>query len=197
MKLSETDHAKADRPGTPLHHAHMAVVKTTCTESPHRKCTESPHRAASRSTPACRTRCYSTAGYRWPQRLRGAGTPRVPAGAPTETVNLALHELEERKHICIRGGLEDLDLKPRMASRVTCLRTLLPGGAVSESVVRGRSRTGREVSPEELERWVASLPIEKADGRIHVRRLPPPESFCGSAPESMPTRLPAIRVENR
>src|SRR5580658_7206990 len=115
------------------------------------------------------------------------------------------------RRLCrLENRFEAADGKPRHYQRMvvirldrmpglegaTCLRTLLPDGTVSESVVLGRSRTGRDVSPEELERWVASFPIEKADGRIRPRRLPPPEMLCGSAPESTPTRLPAFRAEN-
>jgi|SRR5580658_8357943 hypothetical protein len=95
------------------------------------------------------------------------------------------------RRLCrLENRFEAADGKPRHYQRMvvirldrmpglegaTCLRTLLPDGTVSESVVLGRSRTGHELTETELDVWVASFPIEVADGRIRVRRLPPPAS---------------------
>jgi len=46
------------------------------------------------------------ARYAFPGTTVNMGQRRIAnlLGTHTETVNLALHELEERKHICIRGA---------------------------------------------------------------------------------------------
>ena len=54
-----------------------------------------------------------------------------------------------------------------------CWRTLLRDGTVSESVVLGTSSTGRELTDDELDRWVASFPIEEQEDGIHPVPLPP------------------------
>ncbi len=67
-----------------------------------------------------------------------------------------------------------MDRKAGLAG-ATCTRTLLPGGMVSEVVRLDKGSCGREPTDAELERWIATFPIEMPDGRIHLRRLPPPE----------------------
>jgi hypothetical protein len=54
----------------------------------------------------------------------------------------------------------------------TCRRMLWPNGTVSESVVMGTSREGREPTREELDRWVASFPIEPFSTKLRIVRLP-------------------------
>jgi hypothetical protein len=55
----------------------------------------------------------------------------------------------------------------------TCYRTLCPNGIISESVMLGTSRDGRELTPEELDKWILSFPIEPMrDGLpLHVKPL--------------------------
>ena len=72
-----------------------------------------------------------------------------------------------------RMVLRRLDHKPGLDG-ATCRRTLLPNGTLSESVVLGTSHPDRDLTDEELDRWVESFPIELADGRIRWRPLPPP-----------------------
>jgi hypothetical protein len=55
-----------------------------------------------------------------------------------------------------------------------CQRTLCADGTVSESITLATGHDGREVTVEEVEEWIATFPIEVADGRIHMRPLPPP-----------------------
>ena len=42
----------------------------------------------------------------------------------------------------------------------TCRRTLCPNGTVLESVEFTTSSNGRELTQEELDRWLASFPVE-------------------------------------
>ncbi len=80
------------------------------------------------------------------------------------------------KRLCrLESRIAPADRKPRVTSRLVlrgvdripglegaaCWRTLLPDGTVSESVVLGTSSTGRAVSEEELDLWVAGFPIEE------------------------------------
>jgi hypothetical protein len=48
-------------------------------------------------------------------------------------------------------------------------------GTVSESITLATGNDGREVTDGELDDWVDRFPIEVPDGRMRVRRLPPPE----------------------
>jgi len=43
-----------------------------------------------------------------------------------------------------------------------------------ESITLATGNDGREATDEALEEWIAAVPIEAPDGRIHLRRLPPP-----------------------
>ena len=70
----------------------------------------------------------------------------------------------------LRPQGRDLDLENSW-----CQRTLCADGTVCESVTLATGNDGREVTDEELDEWIATFPIEPADGRIHLRRLPPPE----------------------
>ena len=54
----------------------------------------------------------------------------------------------------------------------TCRRRMLPNGTVSESVVMGTSRDGREFTQEELDQWVASFPIEPFSTKLCIVPLP-------------------------
>jgi hypothetical protein len=67
-----------------------------------------------------------------------------------------------------------MDRKAGLAG-ATCTRTLLRGGTVSEVLRLDKGSGGREPTDHELDAWVAGFPIELPDGRIQVRRLPPPE----------------------
>jgi len=53
-----------------------------------------------------------------------------------------------------------------------CSRTLCPNGIVSECIFLGRSADGHRLTNEELDRWIATFPIEKPDGIIRPVRLP-------------------------
>ena len=48
----------------------------------------------------------------------------------------------------------------------------MPDGTVSESFVMGTSGSGRAVTDEELDAWVASFPIEEQGHGIPLRQLP-------------------------
>ena len=79
----------------------------------------------------------------------------------------------------------------------TCRRTMWPGGTVSESVVMGTSRDGREPTEEQLDRWVASFPIEPFSKKLRIVPLfssdthAPAEKARGEAPlRSVVSRLP-------
>jgi hypothetical protein len=64
----------------------------------------------------------------------------------------------------------------------TCRRTLLPNGTVSENVVLGTSRNGRELSTDELDGWIATFPIEPMQTSWSIVRLPAFVSSPGAAP---------------
>jgi hypothetical protein len=81
------------------------------------------------------------------------------------------------------------DRKPRNYSRLvlrpaglskpdlensTCRRTLWPNGTVHESIVLAPGNNGRELTDDELDRWVASFPIEEQVDGIRPVPLPPP-----------------------
>jgi hypothetical protein len=67
--------------------------------------------------------------------------------------------------------LRHLDRLPGLDG-ATCRRTMWPNGTVSESVVMGTSRDGREPTREELDRWVASFPIEPFSTKLCIIPLP-------------------------
>ena len=52
-----------------------------------------------------------------------------------------------------------LDRKPGIED-ATCRRTLWPDGTLFENVVLGTSHQGRDLTNEELDKWVDSFPIE-------------------------------------
>ena len=54
----------------------------------------------------------------------------------------------------------------------TCRRTLWPNGTVHESIVLVPGNNGRELSDDELDRWVASFPIEEQEDGLHPVPLP-------------------------
>jgi hypothetical protein len=91
------------------------------------------------------------------------------------------------KHLCrLEHQFGAADRKPRDYFRIvlrrldrvpgldgaTCRRTWWPNSTVCENVVLGASSDGRELSEEELDRWVASFPIEPQQTGIRHSALP-------------------------
>jgi|HubBroStandDraft_4_1064222.scaffolds.fasta_scaffold953754_2 hypothetical protein len=75
-----------------------------------------------------------------------------------------------RDYVCI--VLRRLDRVPGLEG-ATPRRTLWPNGTVCENVVLRASTDGHKLTDDELDRWVAGLPIEEEDG-LRCRPLPPP-----------------------
>ena len=80
-------------------------------------------------------------------------------------------EGEPRKtfRVMLRPPGRELDLENSW-----CQRTLCADGTISESITLATGTDGREVTDGALEAWIATFPIQVPDGRIHLRRLPPP-----------------------
>jgi hypothetical protein len=87
----------------------------------------------------------------------------VPAGRTARSGGGATENLP--RHAAPTG--RNLDLENSW-----CQRTLCADGTVCESVALATGNDGREVADEELDEWIATFPIEVADGTIHPRRLP-------------------------
>lgn len=96
------------------------------------------------------------------RRLRRLEDQLGPAdGKPRKTFRIVLRRLDRIP------GLEG----------AMCRRTMWPNGTVSENVVFGTSRSGRELTHEELDQWVGSFPIERFSSglsRVALTPLPPP-----------------------
>jgi hypothetical protein len=79
----------------------------------------------------------------------------------------------DRKPRDFRIVLRRLDRVPGLEG-ATCRRTWWPDDTVCENVVVGASSDGRELTEEELDRWVNSFPIEEEEDGIRCRPLPSP-----------------------
>lgn len=77
----------------------------------------------------------------------------------------------------------------------TCRRTTGPNGAVFENVVRGMSSDGRDLTDEELDKWVAGWrPVAELDAEFEPLLLtaPPASQFatcCEQSPSCLRTLL--------
>ena len=87
----------------------------------------------------------------------------VPAGAEYQH-----RALKATPHRLIR-----LDRVPGLEG-ATCRRTWWPDDTVNENVVLAPGNNGRELTDDELDRWVASFPIEEQEDGIRPVPLPPP-----------------------
>jgi hypothetical protein len=60
---------------------------------------------------------------------------------------------------CFRLIVRPMDRQASLDG-ATCMRTLLPGGTVSEVVRLDKSGNGRQPTDAELDTWIATFPIE-------------------------------------
>ena len=68
--------------------------------------------------------------------------------------------------------LRPAGLRNPSLENATCRRTLCPNGTVLESVEFSTRSNGRELTQEDLDRWVASFPIEPMQTGIRHVALP-------------------------
>ena len=83
-----------------------------------------------------------------------------------------LHRLEDqfgpadgKARDCFRLVVQPAGLRNPGLAGATCRRTLCPNGTVLESVEFRTSSNGPELTQEELDKWVASFPVESAPTR--------------------------------
>ena len=91
----------------------------------------------------------------------------VDEGATVKAIYIRLRRLEDRFGTAEGKPRERFRLVLRPAGllnpsleNATCRRTLCPNGTVLESVEFTTRSNGRELTQEELDKWVASFPVE-------------------------------------